>query len=107
MKNSSNPKLLPGLSVCQLTGGMWGSPPPGDSFWKMVDKAGFKTHVYNKNSGNKEKKADVAIATAMMDGRSTSSTRTTTISCWLPRQKQTKELRRTCRLRADFVAELP
>jgi len=36
----------------------------------MVDKAGFKTHVYNKNSGNK-KKADVAIATAMMDGRST------------------------------------
>ncbi|AHY56255.1 hypothetical protein ACVIW2_006266 [Bradyrhizobium huanghuaihaiense] len=67
----------------------------------MVDKAGFKTHVYNKNSGNKEKKADVAIATAMMDGRSTSSTRTTTISCWLPRQKQTKELRRTCRLRAQ------
>ncbi|MCP3468183.1 NYN domain-containing protein [Bradyrhizobium sp. CCGUVB23] len=46
---------------------LWGSPPPGDSFWKMVGKAGFKTQVYNKNAGNKEKKVDVAIATAMMD----------------------------------------
>ena len=24
---------------------LWGSPPPGDSFWKMVDKKGFKTSV--------------------------------------------------------------
>jgi len=46
---------------------LWGPPPPGDSFWKMVDNAGFKTHVYNKNAGNKEKKVDVAIATVMMD----------------------------------------
>ncbi|MDA9545090.1 hypothetical protein ACM43_11600 [Bradyrhizobium sp. CCBAU 45321] len=63
---------------------LWGSPPPGDSFWKMVDKVGFKTHVYNKNAGNKEKKVDVAIATAMMDDTSTSSTRKTTISGWWP-----------------------
>jgi uncharacterized LabA/DUF88 family protein len=46
---------------------LWGSPPPGDSFWKMVNKAGFKTKVYNKNAGNKEKKVDVDIAATMME----------------------------------------
>jgi hypothetical protein len=44
---------------------LWGSPPPGDSFWKMVDKKGFKTTVYEKNVANKEKKVDVAIGAAM------------------------------------------
>jgi len=46
---------------------LWGSPPPGDSFWKMVGKAGFKTTVYDKNAANKEKKVDVAISIAMME----------------------------------------
>ena len=22
---------------------LWGSPPPGDSFWKMIDRKGFNT----------------------------------------------------------------
>jgi hypothetical protein len=44
---------------------LWGSPPPGDSFWKMLDKKGFKPTVYEKNVANKEKKVDVAIGAAM------------------------------------------
>jgi len=44
---------------------LWGSPPPGDSFWKMVDRKGFKSTVYDKNVANKEKKVDVAIGAAM------------------------------------------
>jgi hypothetical protein len=44
---------------------LWGSPPPGDSFWKMVDKKGFKTTIYDRNVQNKEKKVDVAIGAAM------------------------------------------
>jgi uncharacterized LabA/DUF88 family protein len=44
---------------------LWGSPPPGDSFWKMVDRKGFKSTVYDKGAGNKEKKVDVAIGAAM------------------------------------------
>ena len=46
---------------------LWGSPPPGDTFWKMVGRAGFQTKVYDKNAGNKEKQVDVAIAIAMME----------------------------------------
>jgi NYN domain len=46
---------------------LWGSPPPGDTFWKMVGQAGFQTKVYDKNAGNKEKQVDVAIAIAMME----------------------------------------
>jgi hypothetical protein len=44
---------------------LWGSPPPGDSFWKMVDRKGFQSTVYERNAGNKEKKVDVAIGAAM------------------------------------------
>jgi hypothetical protein len=42
-----------------------GSPPPGDSFWKMLDRKGFNPTVYEKNVQNKEKKVDVAIAARM------------------------------------------
>ena len=58
-------KLYKYVSGQNTVAKLWGSPPPGDTFWKIVNKAGFKTHVYNKNAGNKEKKVDVAIATAM------------------------------------------
>jgi hypothetical protein len=44
---------------------LWGSPPPGDSFWNMLHKKGFNPTVYEKNAANKEKKVDVAIAHAM------------------------------------------
>jgi len=44
---------------------LWSSPPPGDSFWKMVDRKGFKSTIYDKNVANKEKKVDVAIGAAM------------------------------------------
>lgn len=40
---------------------LWGSPPPSDSFWKMVEKKGFKVKTYERSHG-KEKKVDVAIA---------------------------------------------
>ena len=40
---------------------LWGSPPPGDSFWKMLDRKGFNTTIYDKNPQNKEKNVDVAI----------------------------------------------
>jgi uncharacterized LabA/DUF88 family protein len=60
-------KLYAYVSGQDAVAKLWGSPPPGDSFWKMVDKVGFKTEVYERNAANKEKKVDVAIATAMMD----------------------------------------
>jgi len=41
---------------------LWGSPPPGDSFWNMLDQKGFNPTVYERNAANKEKKVDVAIA---------------------------------------------
>ncbi|HVI51215.1 MAG TPA: NYN domain-containing protein [Candidatus Sulfotelmatobacter sp.] len=44
---------------------LWGSPPPGDSFWNMLDHKGFNPTVYEKNFSNKEKKVDVAIAHRM------------------------------------------
>ncbi|WP_342740035.1 hypothetical protein [Bradyrhizobium sp. B117] len=55
-----------GIMGTSVYGGLIDSAPPGDSFWKMVDKADIKTRVYNKNASN-EKKVDVAITTAMMD----------------------------------------
>jgi hypothetical protein len=45
---------------------LWGSPPPGDSFWQMVNRKGFETTLYNRNAQNKEKKVDVAIGAAMI-----------------------------------------
>lgn len=41
---------------------LWGSPPPSDSFWKMVEKKGFEVVTYERNAAGKEKKVDVAIA---------------------------------------------
>lgn len=51
----------------QYIGGasLWGSPPPGDSFWTMVERHGFKVTKYNRNFAGKEKKVDVAIGHAM------------------------------------------
>jgi hypothetical protein len=39
---------------------LWGSPPPADSFWKMVESKGFKVKTYERSYG-KERKVDVAI----------------------------------------------
>jgi NYN domain-containing protein len=44
---------------------LWGSPPPGDSFWDMLERKGFNPTVYQKNAANQEKKVDVAIAHRM------------------------------------------
>lgn len=44
---------------------LWGSPPPGDSFWKMVERHGFRVTTYDRNVAGKEKKVDVAIAHRM------------------------------------------
>ncbi|WP_084540137.1 NYN domain-containing protein [Azorhizobium doebereinerae] len=44
---------------------LWGSPPPGDSFWNMLHRKGFNTTVYERNAANKEKKVDTAIAGRM------------------------------------------
>ena len=41
---------------------LWGSPPPSDSFWKMVESKGFEVKTYDRNAAGKEKKVDVAIA---------------------------------------------
>jgi hypothetical protein len=40
---------------------LWGSPPPHDTFWKMVEAKGFKVTTY-KNSYGKEKKVNTSIA---------------------------------------------
>jgi hypothetical protein len=44
---------------------LWGSPPPGDSFWNMLDRKGFNPTVYERNVANKEKKVDVGIGARM------------------------------------------
>ena len=44
---------------------LWGSPPPSDSFWQMVERKGFEVKTYDRNAAGKEKKVDVAIAHAM------------------------------------------
>lgn len=44
---------------------LWGSPPPSDSFWIMVEKKGFEVVTYDRNAAGKEKKVDVAIAHAI------------------------------------------
>jgi uncharacterized LabA/DUF88 family protein len=44
---------------------LWGSPPPGDSFWQMVERHKFKVTKYDLNAARKEKKVDVAIAHRM------------------------------------------
>jgi hypothetical protein len=44
---------------------LWGSPPPGDSFWEMVKRKGADVKVYDRNFANKEKKVDTAITYQM------------------------------------------
>ena len=44
---------------------LWGSIPPSDQFWQMVERKGFKHVKYEKNFAGKEKKVDVAIAHQM------------------------------------------
>ncbi len=44
---------------------LWGSPPPSDSFWKMVESKGFNVQTYERNAANKEKKVDMAIGHRM------------------------------------------
>lgn len=44
---------------------LWGSPPPGDSFWDMVKRKGRDVTVYDRSRAGKEKKVDVAIAHRM------------------------------------------
>lgn len=44
---------------------LWGSPPPGDSFWEMVRRKGFDVQVYERNFAGKEKKVDTAITYQM------------------------------------------
>jgi uncharacterized LabA/DUF88 family protein len=41
---------------------LWGSPPPGDSFWEMVKRQGFAVETFAKSAEGREKKVDVAIA---------------------------------------------
>lgn len=44
---------------------LWGSPPPGDSFWAMVGDYGFAVRTFDRNYWGKEKQVDVAIAHKM------------------------------------------
>jgi len=44
---------------------LWGSPPPSDSFWKMVERKGFGVQTFERNAANKEKKLDMAIGHRM------------------------------------------
>lgn len=45
---------------------LWGSPPPGDSFWKKVEKHGFTVEKFDRSKyTGTEKKVDVAIAHRM------------------------------------------
>jgi hypothetical protein len=53
--------ICEGNSVARL----WGSPPPGDSFWEMLKRKHFNPTVYERNFANSEKKVDVAIAHRM------------------------------------------
>ena len=41
---------------------LWGSPPPSDSFWEMVERKGFTVETFEKSPSGQEKKVDVAIA---------------------------------------------
>lgn len=41
---------------------LWGSIPPSDSFWKMVESKGFQVRTFQRGISGGEKKVDVAIA---------------------------------------------
>ena len=44
---------------------LWGSPPPGDTFWETVKSHGFRVKTFDKSADGKEKKVDVGIAHRM------------------------------------------
>jgi hypothetical protein len=44
---------------------LWGSPPPGDSFWRRVEQRGWKVQIFERALDNREKKVDVAVAHQM------------------------------------------
>lgn len=44
---------------------LWGSPPPGDAFWRRIERAGFEVQLYERSFG-KEKMVDTAVASHMM-----------------------------------------
>jgi hypothetical protein len=47
---------------------MWGSrPPANDSLWRRARDEGFQVEVFDRNASNREKRVDVAIATAMVE----------------------------------------
>lgn len=50
-------------AVCRL----WGSPPPGELFWRRLQRIGFECQLYQRSVTGREKKVDVAIATAMIE----------------------------------------
>ncbi len=41
---------------------LWGSIPPSDTFWKMVEQKGFDVRTFQRGQSGQEKKVDVAIA---------------------------------------------
>jgi len=41
---------------------LWGSIPPSDPFWKMVESKGFEVTTFMRGVSGQEKKVDVAIA---------------------------------------------
>lgn len=41
---------------------LWGSIPPGDSFWEMVERKGFEVFKFERSPAGKEKKVDTSIA---------------------------------------------
>ena len=41
---------------------LWGSIPPHDSFWKLVEQQGFDARTFSRSQSGREKKVDVAIA---------------------------------------------
>lgn len=44
---------------------LWGSPPPGDSFWEMVKRKGWDHQIYERSVAGKEKKVDTALTYRM------------------------------------------
>jgi uncharacterized LabA/DUF88 family protein len=49
-------------AACRL----WGSSPPGEWFWKMIQSFGFECNIVPRSIAGREKKVDVSIATAII-----------------------------------------
>lgn len=46
---------------------LWGSRPPPESFWNMLETNGFKTYVYDRSIHGNEKQVDTGMTTEIMD----------------------------------------